>query len=73
MSFAEGMKAVRKRLGLTQMELVRLSGVPQSTISAVESGGRIPTEDTLVAIANGLNCTVGELLGKKKRPIIRKR
>lgn len=54
-------------LGLSQQALSHISGVPQSTISAVESGARIPKEDTMVMIANGLNCTVGELLGEDEK------
>ena len=62
--FADGMKKRREALGLSQQALSKLSGVPQSTISAVESGARIPKEDTMVMIAAGLRCTVGELLGE---------
>lgn len=64
MSFSEGMRKRRRELGLSQMDLVKRSGVPQSTISAVESGIRIPTEETMTMIANGLDCSVGSLLGE---------
>ena len=64
MSFSEGMQRRRKELRISQMELVKRSGVPQSTISAVESGIRVPTEDTMAMIASGLGCTVGYLLGE---------
>jgi len=72
--FSDGMKNRRIQLGLSQLELSRKCGVPQSTISAVESGTRIPKEDTMVMIAKGLNCSVGALLGendrcKEKKPI----
>ena len=67
--FSDGMKKRREALGLSQQALSNISGVPQSTISAVESGVRIPKEDTMVMIANGLKCTVGELLGEdEKKP-----
>lgn len=62
--FADGAKAERIRQGLKQQELSNKSGVPQSTISAIECGDRSPTEETMVMIAKGLNCTVGELLGE---------
>lgn len=65
MQFADGMKKKRKELQLSQLDLSRLSGVPQSTISAVETGIRIPTEDTMRLIAKGLGCSVGELLGEQ--------
>lgn len=67
LTFADGMRAERKRQRLSQMELSDLSGVPQSTISAVESGARKPTEDTMVMIAAGLRCTVSSLLGDSIR------
>ncbi len=73
MSFADGMKKRRKDLRLTQVELSRICGVPQSTISAVEIGARVPTEETMMMIARGLGCTVGDLLGEmeiKKEPAI---
>lgn len=68
MMFAEGMKKERIAQGISQEKLSKLSGVPQSTISAVESGVRKPTEDTMVMIAAGLRCSVGKLLGEEKRP-----
>ena|SRR5438067_2412661 len=37
----------RRRAGLTQRELARRSGVPQPSISKIESGGASPTVDTL--------------------------
>lgn len=68
MSFSEGMLKRRKELRISQMELVKRSGVPQSTISAVESGIRVPTEETMSMIAAGLGCTVGYLLGETSEP-----
>ena len=70
MTFADGMRAERKRQRLSQIDLSNKTGVPQSTISAVESGARKPTEETMVMIAAGLGCTVSDLLGEsiKKEP-----
>lgn len=67
--FSDGMKKRRESLGLSQQALSNISGVPQSTISAVENGTRIPKEDTMVMIAQGLRCTVGELLGENKEKL----
>ena len=66
MLFSEGMKTERNKRGISQKELSKRSGVPQSTISAVESGVRKPTEETMVMIAAGLGCTVGSLLGENQ-------
>jgi transcriptional regulator with XRE-family HTH domain len=37
------MREARKRAGLTQAELARRAGVPQSTVGRIESGARIPS------------------------------
>jgi transcriptional regulator with XRE-family HTH domain len=37
----------RRRAGLTQRELAKLSGTPQPSISRIERGGVSPTVDTL--------------------------
>ena len=69
MQFSEGMKKERVAQNISQEKLAKISGVPQSTISAVESGSRKPTEETMVMIAKGLHCTVGKLLGEEKEPV----
>ncbi len=38
-------REARKRSGLTQAALAELAGVPQSTVSRVESGSRVPSTD----------------------------
>lgn len=71
MQFSEGLRAERIRQKLSQTELSKISGSPQSTISAIEKGDRIPTEVTMAMIAKGLGCSVGYLLGEtaiKKEP-----
>lgn len=40
---AEALREVRRRRGLSQRALARLTGVPQSTISEIEAGLRQPT------------------------------
>jgi transcriptional regulator with XRE-family HTH domain len=45
----------RKKAGLTQGELARMSGVPQSSISKMERGDLLrPTFDTLDKLAKAL-------------------
>ena len=62
MSFSDNMKARRKELGISQIALSTRSGVPQSTVSAVERGDRVPTAETMMSIAKGLRCSVDFLL-----------
>jgi transcriptional regulator with XRE-family HTH domain len=38
-------REARKRVGLTQAELARRAGVPQSTVGRVESGARVPSTE----------------------------
>lgn len=45
---------LRNARGLTQTELARRSGVPQSEISRLEHGSGNPTEKTLTALATEL-------------------
>jgi DNA-binding XRE family transcriptional regulator len=46
----------RKDLGLSQAELAELVGTTQSAIARLESGGRPPRIDTLLRIAQALDC-----------------
>jgi transcriptional regulator with XRE-family HTH domain len=46
----------RKALGLSQKELAELTGTTQSAIARLESGGRPPRIDTLLRIAEALDC-----------------
>src|SRR3989344_5701999 len=54
-------KAVRKKLGLTQTQLARLSGVSQSLIAKIEAGTLDPTYSNAQKIFNAL-----EAFSKKK-------
>ncbi len=59
------LKQKRLEKGLTQQELMRLSGVPQSIISDIENGAtQNPRVETMRRLAAALNCTVDELLQK---------
>jgi transcriptional regulator with XRE-family HTH domain len=46
----------RRARGLSQQELAELTGTTQSAIARLESGGRPPRIDTLLRIANALDC-----------------
>ena len=53
---AEQIAARRRELGLSQADLARLVETTQSAIARLESGGRPPRIDTLMHIANALDC-----------------
>jgi transcriptional regulator with XRE-family HTH domain len=46
----------RRARGLSQVELAALCGTTQSAIARLETGGRPPRIDTLLRIANALDC-----------------
>ena len=46
----------RAELGLSQQQLAELCGTTQSAIARLESGGRPPRIDTLLRIAEALDC-----------------
>lgn len=46
----------RRARGLSQAELAELVATTQSAIARLESGGRPPRIDTLLRIANALDC-----------------
>jgi predicted transcriptional regulator len=46
----------RGERGLSQRELAELTGTTQSAIARLEAGGRPPRIDTLLRIANALDC-----------------
>jgi transcriptional regulator with XRE-family HTH domain len=46
----------RQDLGLSQRELAELTGTTQSAIARLEAGGRPPRIDTLLRIADALDC-----------------
>ena len=55
-------KEMRKKRNLTQGDLAVQLGITQGAVSQWESGLTNPTLETLVKIAEVLNCTVDELL-----------
>ena len=53
---AEKVAHRRKELGLSQAEVAELTGTTQSAIARLEAGGRPPRIDTLLRIAEALDC-----------------
>ena len=48
----------RARRSVSQRELAELTGTTQSAVSRLEGGGRVPRLDTLLRVANALDCTL---------------
>jgi len=53
---ADDVAARRAERGLSQRELAELTGTTQSAIARLERGGRPPRIDTLLRIADALDC-----------------
>jgi DNA-binding XRE family transcriptional regulator len=65
---ADQVAARRKDLGLSQAELAELVGTTQSAIARLESGGRPPRIDTLLRIADALDCELQVDLRPRTNP-----
>ncbi len=61
-NFFNSLARLRKERNLTQVELQKMSGVPQQTIDRIESGNSQGTGPTLLKLARALNVTVDYLL-----------
>jgi transcriptional regulator with XRE-family HTH domain len=55
-ALAQRVKGHRQRLGLSQQEVAEMTGTTQSAIARLEAGTRPPRIDTLLRIANALDC-----------------
>jgi transcriptional regulator with XRE-family HTH domain len=55
---------LRRRAGLSALELARRSGVARNTLSALEAGRGNPTIETLYALADALGVPLSDLLDK---------
>lgn len=58
----ERVRELRKKRGLTQIEFAVLCGIPQSRISTIESGSRVPNLETVLRLAQALGCKVTLLM-----------
>jgi transcriptional regulator with XRE-family HTH domain len=58
----------RRARDLSQAELAELTGTTQSAIARLETGGRPPRIDTLLRIAEALDCELVVELQPRKAP-----
>jgi putative molybdopterin biosynthesis protein len=69
-SFACPVSRRRTSLGWSQSELARRSGVPRTTISAIEGNRLTPSVTTAVVLARSLGYSVEELFGAGLAPVM---
>lgn len=63
MGLAQKVKAQRERMGWSQSELARATGIPQPTIWRLENGDiEHPKADTLIALANAFKVPIDYLV-----------
>ena len=61
-------KAVREKIGMSQTQLSKKSGISRATIWMLESGeDKITTTKTLSKIAEAMNVTIDELFAPDNR------
>lgn len=65
---AEDLATRRLERGLSQKELAGLVGTTQSAIARLETGGRPPRIDTLLRIADALECDLVVELRPRRSP-----
>ena len=65
-SFAERLKELRKKAGLTQEQLAEIIGIHEATIRRWELSQRQPRMDEIKKLAQALNVTDDELLNGKQ-------
>jgi predicted transcriptional regulator len=65
-AIAEKVSERRTAIGMSQRELAELVGTTQSAIARLERGGRPPRIDTLLKIAEALECEL--IVELKPRP-----
>ena len=63
------LKEIRKKVGLSQYQLARLSGLSQSTVSHIARGAFLPTIDSAYKIAAVLGVRVEELFVPEAREL----
>ena len=69
MAFKDSLRRARKKKGLTQSDMAKLTGLKVSTISMYENGNREPNFETLELLADFFNIDMDTLLDKEKKGI----
>ena len=63
-NLAKNLIAIRRAQGLNQEQFSKITGLPRSTLSYIESGTGNPSLENLIKIASSLNLSIQELIGK---------
>lgn len=58
----ERVRELRQKRGLTQVDLGERLSLPQSRVSEIEKGSRVPNLETILRLALALDCKVSVLM-----------
>lgn len=62
--------ALRKRSGITQDQLVGMTGVPRATLQRILGGTSVPDDEKLAAILAAIGAKEIDLVGRDESPIV---
>ena len=63
-AYLKNLKSIRQSLGMSQLDLANSLGLERSTVAKYETGDREPALETLCKIADLLQVSLDELLGR---------
>lgn len=72
MTMGEAMRAARKKAGMTQCKLSKISGVTRNNISEYENDHKSPNICTVEALADSLGISIDEYIGHEIKEVKRK-
>jgi transcriptional regulator with XRE-family HTH domain len=65
---AQNIRKLRKKKGLSQEKLARLADISTATLVKIEAGvAKEPTITTVIKIADALDISIDELIGRRKK------
>lgn len=62
MEIGNRIKSLRKKLGITQMDIMKQTGISSGNLSSIENGNVLPSATALVALSEILGCSVDYIL-----------
>lgn len=65
-NLADSVVELRRKHGLSQMQLAKKAGLPRSTLTYIESGTSNPSLTSLAKLSNALQVSVEELISRPK-------
>lgn len=65
--FGEALVNMRKRLGISQYQLAKLSGISEGYLNKIENSKRQPKAEMIIRLGRALGIAPGELLNEMDR------